>query len=239
MVPQYIFLKLSNLVFQEEILNEVTNVDESFDFTLVKYIGLSIGVILLILIFIALYYLSKFVIKIDDSISVLKKEMDALKLENNRAYNTIDHKIKEFIKKNESTNPVKNTSQPNVQEEPSQPITLEIKKEALSEETEQVSMFYFKTPYEDNKFLITDGKIAPNEKTIYCITNDTLKLQENINTETMNSAINSMDLVIKTACLPLNSKEHNHSKIVMIEPGKVIKEGEDYRILEKIKVKFQ
>jgi hypothetical protein len=227
------------LFLQDEILVDESITNQSFDFSILKYVGWTLAFLLFFIVIYLLFKYIKIVLELEDSLKKLKNEVYDVKSENFKTLNKVDQKIKEFIKKNETTNPPKNTSQLTVQEEPTQPITFEIEKEASSEESEQVSKSFFKTPYEDNVFLIADGKTAPNEKTIYCISKDTLMIHDNINTEAMNSAINSMDLVIKTACLVLNSKEPNHTKIIMVEPGKVIKEGEDYRILEKVKVKFQ
>lgn len=230
---------MSILFLKDDILEDELITDQSFDFTILKYIG---AILAVLLFFIMIYLLIKFikiVFKLEDSLKNLKDDVYNVKSENFKTLNKVDQKINDFIIKNEKSITVKNTSQPTVQEEPSQPITFEIKKEAIQQENEQNANYYFSTPYLDNKFLISDGKTAPNEKTIYCISNDTLILHDNINTEAMNSAINSMDLVIKTACLVVNSKEPNHTNIIMVESGKVIKEGEDYRILEKLKIKFQ
>lgn len=230
---------MSILFLQDDILEDELITDQSFDFTILKYIGVILAVLLF---FIMIYLLIKFikiVFKLEDSLKNLKVDVYNVKSENFKSLNKVDQKINDFIIKNEQPITVKNTSQPTVQEEPSQPITFEIKKQAIQKENKQNTKYYFSTPYLDNKFLISDGKTAPNEKTIYCISNETLMLYDNINTETMNSAFNSMDLVIKTACLVVNSKEPNHNNILMVQSGKIIKEGEDYRILEKIKIKFQ
>lgn len=210
---------------------------QSFDFSSLKYIGGILAVLLFLLMIYLLIKIIKIVFRLEDSNEKLKSDLARLESEKQRDFNQINKKINDLLNKN--SNPAINPPQSFVKEEPSEPITFEIKKEAIQPELEQNAKFYFSTPYLDNKFLISDGKITPNEKTFYCISNDTLMLYENINSEAMNSAINSMDLVIKTACQVINSKEPNHSVIRMVQPGKVIKEAEDYKILEKVKVKFQ
>jgi len=229
------------LFIQEKLLGEDSVTNQLFDFSILKSVGLVPSIIVLIIMVYLLIKFLRIVFKQKQKLEKLKCELEKVKSENQRELNLVNKKINDLINKNQNqnSNVVKIPPHSFVKEEPSEPITLEIKKEVIQPEPEQNVKYYFSTPYLDNKFLITDGKTAPNEKTIYCISNDTLMLYDNINSEAMNSAINSMDLVIKTACQVINSKEPNHSEIRMVQAGKVIKEAEDYTVLEKVKVKFQ
>ncbi len=127
-----------------------------------------------------------------------------------------------------------------VEEEiPSLEIDLPLDKRKRLEEEKKSEIFYLSSPDKDKAFFAPEATFRPNEKTMYSLDGDCLKLYDRIDEQTMRLALNSLDILVKRVCEVQNAKEPQHTKIVMIEPGKVIRERDDFLVTSKMKVKFE
>lgn len=95
-------------------------------------------------------------------------------------------------------------------------------------------------PDNEKVFYAPEATQIPNANTLFVIGHTMkLSLHNNINPLAMKSAMNSVEIHVKRVCEILNKKEPQHSKIVMLEPGEVAKENEDFLVINKMKVKFE
>jgi hypothetical protein len=120
------------------------------------------------------------------------------------------------------------------EDQPSQVIDLEIKKELYK----NIS-YFLGSPDKEKAFYAPEATENPGANTLYVIEEDnTLNLYNKINSQAMKSAMNSVEIHIKRVCEIMNAKEPQHTKIVMLKPGEVTKENEDFLVTNKMKVKF-
>lgn len=110
--------------------------------------------------------------------------------------------------------------------------------EIVPEDTEANNIIYLPFPDNECTFFAPDASHNPKEDTFYKIDNEELLLHDNISSEEMKTAMNFAENHIKRVCLIMNARETGHSRIVLIEPGKIKLRENDYYVIEKIKVKY-
>lgn len=109
----------------------------------------------------------------------------------------------------------------------------------LEPEEEAVNVFYLASPDKERAFYAPEATVVPDNQTLYVIKDNVLELYDRADNRAMESAINFFEIMIKRVCDVSNSKEAHHSKIVMVQPGRVFKENDDFVVTDKIKVMFQ
>ncbi|MBA3986210.1 MAG: hypothetical protein H0X63_06490 [Flavobacteriales bacterium] len=224
------------------LLLQVDQVPKSSFFVFSSLWGIIVIVsfILIIALIILLYVFIKYVSNLENKLENQSKQIEELKIEVRQLNHSKNINVRADNSSNSKKEPQQQKEKKINEEPPTKPIELEvIKQTAIPNENKDPSSLYFSSPYKENVFLISDGKELPSPKTLYEINDNSLKLYSNIDHDTMKIALNSIDIVIKWACNILNSKETHHSTIIMKEAGKVYKDGEDFKIKNKIKIEFQ
>lgn len=101
---------------------------------------------------------------------------------------------------------------------------------------------YLPFPYEDSKFYSGNQSNTPTKDSFYkVILDNTLVSGElfiNPSDTLVRTAFNSHEMFLKSVCEYSNALESYHNNISTITPGKVKLEGDDWVVIEKIKIKF-
>lgn len=101
---------------------------------------------------------------------------------------------------------------------------------------------YLPFPYEDRKFYSGNQSNTPTNDSFYkVILDDSLqsgKLFIYPSDALIKTAFNSHEMFLKSVCEYSNALESFHNNISTIAPGKVKLEGDDWAVIEKIKIKF-
>lgn len=124
------------------------------------------------------------------------------------------------------------------EESPNKAIELQVTPRQELSSTPSEPVFYLGFPDSDNTFYALEATDTPSDESFYKIIGDDIMLHDNIDPDKMKMALNFIENHVKRACVILNSKESFHTKIVMEDSGKVEKDGDDFKITKKLKVKY-
>jgi hypothetical protein len=99
--------------------------------------------------------------------------------------------------------------------------------------------FFLGFPDTESAFYAPEATESPTEESFYKIKGDQLFLYEEASPATMQSALNFIENHVKRACIILNARESFHSKLIMEEPGRIERVDDDYRIIDKLRVRYE
>lgn len=158
----------------------------------------------------------------------------------NKSKKTVEKGIEQqdqFEIKNTPVSTSKSIPQSPITEEEQPSLTFDLK---VKTENDNEFPVFLGAPDNEKVFYAPEATQTPNANTLFVIGHTmNLSLYPNINPLAMKSAMNSVEIHIKRVCDILNKKEPQHSKIIMLEPGEVAKEREDFLVINKMKVKFE
>lgn len=151
---------------------------------------------------------------------------------------------KDSVKSNEKTSTQTVEIKEIIKETPNEPIVLDpnLALKQVKDSTEihisKEEVFYLPFPDKENAFYAPEASIQYNEDTFYEIKNDKLELSNKISNELMKTALNFPENHLKRVCTIINARDSGHSSVVMVEPGKVIKEEDDFVVTKKMKIEY-
>lgn len=139
-------------------------------------------------------------------------------------------------------NPLTTNNSENVEEAEIISPTLDLSPHSSTErdamETIEKQFLYLKAPDDEKAFYAPEATETPDHETVYALEGTELKLFAGMKASTMNTVMASSDIYIKRVCQIINVKEPQHTQFVMVDPGEVIKENEDFVVTKKMKVKY-
>lgn len=175
--------------------------------------------------------------------NIEKRAKDKLKDENwrlNKQLNSLQNNelLNEIVTKDTS---IENKTEPIVSSPTIEQKYEDEKPHIVEFEMTKLENIYLPSPFENNRFSIEDISSEQTSSSLYQIildstnTSGKLLILENAD---FTRALNSPDLFLEKACLYENAFNPTANGIIVVEPGKVKLDNQDWLITEKIKIKF-
>jgi hypothetical protein len=102
-------------------------------------------------------------------------------------------------------------------------------------------IIYLTSPFQDSTFADEDSSDVKTQNTIYQVDFDAqtnLGILSLIQDADYSKALNSPDSYLETACIYDNEYTHNATSVKVTEKGKIRLEGEDWKVIKKVRIKF-
>lgn len=173
--------------------------------------------------------------KEEKSNSNLINENNRLKDENKKLKNDIQELRNNSAKKESIIGEVIQTNTRATEVEP-----LEIQQDVLREQTIQIEVGYFSSPFEKNKFSHEDFKIEVDSKSLYKVESVgidewTLTLYDDANYK---RALRSPNVFLDPVCDNTNLYTPEVTAVVVVENGLIVRSGNDWNVIKRPKIRF-
>jgi hypothetical protein len=210
-----------------------------------KFLAEWIYWIIIGVLIVLIFFFYRFAKKTDSEFERLERRYERLKSDNIYKINNLEQQL------NQKSKDIKSVKEKNEElksksvlkdKSTNKEDKLSIEPENKTLEQEYIKELFLPAPNDEGKFKVLKAKDSKSSFSLYKITLNKDKKSGSLwiveNEDMFELAFNSPDKYLEKACSYSNAREKHHKSIETIKSGKVILDGDDWLIKEKLTIKF-